>query len=83
MPKGYEHFENGLVVERFLLLPDMTAGRLDRYVNRSLFFGAEDKINLRLPELVTGFQHRLEKTLEAVLEILRKRYLVNTPAAAP
>lgn len=83
MPKGYERFENGVVVERFLLFPDMTAGRLDRYVNRNLFFGGEDKINLRLPALVTEFQLRLQKTLEAVVDILQKRYAPTVPAAAP
>lgn len=75
MPKAYERFENWVVVERFVLLPDMTNGRLDRYVNRNLFYGAEDKINLRLPDLLSEFGYRLKNTLDAVIDILTSRYL--------
>lgn len=81
MPKAYERYENWKVVERFVLFPDMTAGRLDRHVNRSLFFGVEDKINLRLSGLVTEFQRRLEKTLGEVLDTLEKRYKIPAPVA--
>lgn len=36
MPKAYERIEHGVAVERFVLFPDMTQGRLDRYVSRPL-----------------------------------------------
>lgn len=67
MPKAYEHIEGGSAIERFVLLPDMTDGRFDRFNNRNLFFGREDKINLRLPHLIDEFQSRLERTISALL----------------
>ncbi|MBX5014991.1 hypothetical protein HJB68_02225 [Rhizobium lentis] len=71
MPKAYEDIRNGAPVERYVLFPDMTNGRFDRFKNRSLFFGREDKINLRLPELLAEFQSRQVGTLEFVLQSLR------------
>lgn len=72
-PSAYEHFKGGVAVERFILFPDMTNGRLDQFVNRNLFFGREDKINLRLPALVLEIQDRLISTLDSILETLRPR----------
>lgn len=70
MPKAYERIEKGLAVEKFLLFPDMTEGRFDRFGNRNLFFSREDKINERLPEILTEFQARLKVTLERILQQL-------------
>ena len=70
MPKAYENIENGIAVEKFVLFPDMTAGRFDSFVNRKLFFGREDKINLRLPDFLTEFQSRQVETLSLVLKEL-------------
>lgn len=70
MPKAYEKIQGGVAVEKFLLFPDMTSGRFDRFVNRNLFFGAEDRINLRLPALVSEFQSRQVSTLKKVMSIL-------------
>ena len=67
MPKAYEHIEGGSAIERFVLLPDMTDGRFGRFNNRNLFFGRDDKINLRLPHLIDEFQSRLERTISALL----------------
>jgi hypothetical protein len=55
MPKAYERIKQSAAVERFVLFPDMTQGRFDRYGNRNLFFSREDKINGRLPEIFTEF----------------------------
>ncbi len=71
MPKAYERIENGVAVERFLMIPDMTAGRFDRFGNRNLFFSREDKVNERLPKILEDFQKRLIVTL---LEILKRLY---------
>lgn len=68
LPKVYERIENGVAVERFLLLPDMTDGRFDRYGNRNLFFSREYKINERLPEIVAEFQKRLIETLSEIMK---------------
>lgn len=72
MPKAYERIENGVAVERFLLFPDITAGRFDRFGNRSLFFSLEDKINERLPEILAQFQTRLIVTLGEILKRLQR-----------
>jgi hypothetical protein len=73
MPKAYERIEGGSVVEKFILFPDMTNGRFVRFKNQSLFYGSEDKINLKLPSMVDEFQSRLEVTLQKVLEVLQQR----------
>lgn len=78
MPKAYEHIVNGVAVERFLLFPDMTLGRFDRYGNRNLFFSREDKINHRLPDILNKFQQRLIVTLTAILN----RLSANVTSAA-
>ncbi len=70
MPKAYEQIVNGIAVEKFLLFPDTTGGRFDRFGNRSLFFSREDKINQRLPEMLKEFQKRLKVTLENILKQL-------------
>lgn len=70
MPKAYERIESGVAVEKFLLFPDMTEGRFDRYGNRNLFFSREDKINERLPEILAEFQARLIVTLGCILKQL-------------
>ncbi|MBY3537518.1 hypothetical protein HFN68_32250 [Rhizobium laguerreae] len=71
MPKAYEEIKDGVAVEKFLLFPDMTDGRFDRFKNRNLFFGREDKINLRLPEFAAEFQARQVATLERILATLQ------------
>lgn len=79
-PKLFERVKNGAVVERFVLFPDMTDGRFDRYGNRNLFYGGEDKINLRLPDLVLEFQTRLEATLKLIGDILRSQKVQDSTA---
>lgn len=73
MPKDYENIKDGVAVEKFLLFPDMTVGRFDNFVNRKLFFGKEDKINLRLPEFLADFQSRQVETLKLVLNDLNQK----------
>lgn len=65
-PKVYEEYRDGALVRRFVLFPDMTGGRLDHHVNRNLFYGREDRINLRLPTVFLEFQERLIRTLELI-----------------
>ena len=64
MPTAYENIKDGIAVENFLLFPDMTAGHFDSFVNRKLFFGKEDKINLRLPDFWLNFTQ--EPTTSAI-----------------
>jgi hypothetical protein len=68
MPKAYEVVQNGVAVERFVLMPDRANGQFERYKNRRLFYGREDKINLRLASLVRAFQLREVETLKGIRE---------------
>lgn len=66
MPKAYEVLKDGKAVERFLLMPDRKNGQFERYKNRKLFYGGEDKINERLAGLVRSFMARQVTTLEQI-----------------
>ncbi len=66
MPKAYEVIQGGVAVERFVLMPDRKNGQFERYKNRRLFYGREDKINLRLAGLVRAFQTREVETLKGI-----------------
>lgn len=69
MPKVYRVISNGECVEKFLLFPDQDEeGRFDSFKNRNLFYGNENKINLRLPNVTAEFQERLLSTLELLVE---------------
>lgn len=71
MPKVYKVVKDGRAVEKFVLVPDRTDGRLDRHKNRALFYSGDDKINLRLPTLISQFQMRQRATLErAVVRLI-------------
>lgn len=70
MPKAYELIQNGVAIERFVLMPDRANGQFERYKNRRLFYGREDKINLRLVSLVRAFQLREVETLKGIRENL-------------
>lgn len=68
MPKAYQVISKGVCIEKYILFPDRCVeGRFDSYKNRNLFYGGEDKINLRLPVLVANFQLRLVQTLQPLL----------------
>lgn len=66
MPKAYEVIQGGVAVERFVLMPDRKDGQFERYKNRRLFYGREDKINLRLASLMRSFQAREVETLKGI-----------------
>lgn len=74
MPKVYKVISDGVCVEKYILFPDRSAeGRFESFRNRNLFYGREDKINLRLPDLISKFQARQVETLKPLLEDLRIR----------
>lgn len=67
-PKAYRVIAGGVCLEKFILFPDRSPeGRFAAYKNRNLFYGKEDKINIRLPDLVAEFQVRLLTTLKFLL----------------
>jgi hypothetical protein len=71
LPKAYRVISNGDCIEKFVLFPDRgEEGRFEAFKNRSLFYGKEDKINLRLPAVTSEFQVRLLKTLGLLKQIL-------------
>jgi hypothetical protein len=73
IPNTHKVIEDGKVVEKFALLPDRgPEGRFEKYMNRNLFYSREDRVNLRLPSLITGFQARQVATLVGISGILRK-----------
>lgn len=72
MPKVYTVVKNGDVIEKFILTPDINGKQFARYNNRSLFYGSENKINMRLAGLVSEFQRRQEYTLKLALAYQRK-----------
>jgi len=84
MPKAYKVVKDGIAIEKFILLPNRVDGQFARYRNRHLFFGTEDKINLRLPRLLEDFQSKQLATLGELLKKLRGRSpqdpSIDTPA---
>ncbi len=72
-PKVYEDRASGIVQERFILMPDRNKnGHLTSYRNRNLFYGDEDKINMRLPTFIADFQKRLLLTMRETLKIFHQ-----------
>jgi hypothetical protein len=80
LAKVYERYSEGALAERFILFPDMTGGRLDSFVKRNLFYGREDKVNLRLTTLISEFWVRLAETLRMVEADPRPADRVANPA---
>lgn len=86
MPKAYKIVRGGVIVEKFLLMPDRIGGRFDRYKNRAFWYGREDKINLRLPTLIDDFQSRQLATLQLArdrLEAVATSRSASRAAAGP
>ncbi|RUV27879.1 hypothetical protein [Mesorhizobium sp. M5C.F.Ca.IN.020.32.2.1] len=77
MPKVYKVLQDGRAIEKFVLIPDRTDGRLDRFKNRTLFYSRDDKINLRLPALILDFQTKqlvtLQRALARLLDVAKIR----------
>jgi hypothetical protein len=71
MPKVYRLIENRKPIEKYILMPDRTEGRFDKFNNRNLFYGRTDKVNLRLPYLIRDFQSRLTATLALALASMK------------
>lgn len=72
MPKVYKVVKDGCTIDKFILFPDKNdAGFFEKYKNRTLFYSGEDKINLRLPDLLNEFQSRVIQTLR----LIREKYL--------
>ncbi len=64
LPKVYQVFENGIMTEKFILIPDTTNGIFDSFKNRNRFFNNDIKLNELLPNLVTDFWKKMEVTID-------------------
>ena len=62
-PKIFVHFKNNIVVERFMLFPDMFQGRLITVKGRKHFFNMGIKVNDVLPHFHIEFKNRLLNTI--------------------
>lgn len=69
LPKAYKVIVQGNCIEKFVLLPDRNeSGRFESYKNRNLFYSREDKVNEKLPAIISEFQSRLVNTLDLLFE---------------
>ena len=65
--KIYYKYENGKLVEKFILMPDFDeTGKLVRSGNRNRFFSQGNKINILLPEMLQDIFKRIYATLELI-----------------
>lgn len=64
IPKVYQVFMDNAMIEKFIFIPDTTNGNFDTFKNRNRFFNNEVKLNEILPELVTKFWNKMEKTID-------------------
>lgn len=66
IPKVYQLFQNNIMIEKFIFVPDTTNGIFDSYKNRNRFFNNEIKLNEILPSLITDFWQKLELTIDKI-----------------
>lgn len=64
IPKVYQVFKDNVMIEKFIFIPDSTNGIFDTFKNRNRFFNNEIKLNEILPNLVTDFWRKMEKTID-------------------
>lgn len=58
-PRVYLVVENNMIVERYVLFPDLTNGHYEKYGNRYHFFSNKVKVNDILPRIYNEFFNRL------------------------
>jgi len=64
IPKVYQVFEDNIMKEKFVLIPDHNNGNFETYKNRNRFFDNDVKLNEVLPNIFTDFQKRLLNTIQ-------------------
>lgn len=65
--KLFQKYEEGKIVEQFILLPDTTDGNLDKHKGRSHFYGRENKWSNTIPALLEDHYGKLLSTLKVLL----------------
>ena len=66
IPKVYQVFRDNVMIEKFIYIPDTTKGNFDTFKNRNRFFNNEEKLNQKLPELITEFWKKMEMTIDKI-----------------
>lgn len=64
----YENKINGILKERFILMPDFEGKNLTKYKSRKLFYSQDRKINLELPKLIENLLYATHQTLNVLLK---------------
>lgn len=64
----YENKINGVLEERFILMPDFEGHNLTKYKGRKLFYSQDKKINLELPKLIETLMAATLQTLNVMLK---------------
>ena len=64
----YENKINGVLKERFILMPDFEGHNLTKYKGRKLFYSQDKKINLELPKLIETLMAATLQTLNVMLK---------------
>ena len=73
-PKAYIKYKNGVIVEKYMLFPDISQGRLATVKGRKHFFGNGTKVNEVLPRIHKEFKIRLLNTIKLLNQ---KKFNVN------
>lgn len=63
-PKAYIRYKDGVPIEKYMLFPDISQGRLATVKGRKHFFGNGTKVNEVLPRIHSEFKIRLLKTVK-------------------
>lgn len=74
LPKVYQSFQDGKLIEKYILLPDFENGKLISFVNRKRFFDNDTKVNEILPDMIKEFWTRILMSIKS----LKNSYL-NKP----
>ena len=68
-PKLFAKFEEGEIVERYMLFPDLLEGRLECVKNRKHFFGYGTKVNDVLPQIHREYREKILNTVAILNEM--------------
>lgn len=69
VPKIFILIKDKKIMERFMLFPDFNDGNLATFKNRNHFFGDENKVNDKLPEINSKYLVELLNTLKQLNKI--------------
>ena len=63
IPRAFAKVENNTIIERYMLFPDISQGRLATVKNRKHFFGSTNKVNDCLKNIYTELLQRILSTI--------------------